>query len=230
MNKAMRVLHFLLSIWLTLTFVSCGATREYRASRKVQKKKEKDLKAEIQRRAIKEARKEAKKFRRQGYTVTPGSLPMDKMLEQTWMKLLERDENGEPVYIAADGNAVAQTRTAAEMQALEVAKLNLAGQLETIVRSIVEANIANAQLNTEEAASVTRVLQGAKNIIATRLERVDPVFKIYRNLPNKHVEVNVKILYPRRQAIETAKKAIKEKMEQDLEKIQDKLDKLLGLE
>ena len=42
--------------------------------------------------------------------------------------------------------------------------------------------------------------------------------------------MNVKILYPRRQAIETAKKAIKEKMEQDLEKIQDKLDKLLGLE
>lgn len=203
----------------------CGSSQE-----RALKKKEKGLKAEIEKKAIKLARKEAKKFKKQGYQVTPGSLPMEKMLETTWMKLLEKDSEGNPIYISADGNAVAQTRTAAEMQALEVAKLNLAGQLETIIRSIVEANIANAQLNNEEAASVTKVLQGAKNIIATTLEQVDPAFKIYRNLPNKNVEVNVKILYNRKQAIETAKKAIKQEMEKDLDKIQQKLDKLLGLD
>jgi limonene-1,2-epoxide hydrolase len=222
MKRVQRILAFVLALVL---IGGCSTSQE-----RALKKKEKGLKAEIEKKAIKLAQKEARKFKKQGFEVTPGSLPMEKMLEATWMKLLEKDSEGNPIYIAADGNAVAQTRTAAEMQALEVAKLNLAGQLETIIRSIVEANIGNAQLNNEEAASVTKVLQGAKNIIATTLEQVDPAFKIYRNLPNKNVEVNIKLLYNRRQSVETAKKAIKQEMEKDLEKIQHKLDKLLGLD
>lgn len=199
-------------------------------SAQITKEERKTLRREMNREAIKQAKKEAKRFRKMGYDVPPGSLPMEKSLEYTWLKLLQRDEEGKAVYLSADGNAVGETRTAAEMQALEVAKLNLAGQLETIIRSIVEANIANAQLNNQEAASVTKVIQGAKNIIATKLGPVEPTFKIFRNLPNKNVEVNLKLLHNRRDAIEVAKKAIREELEKDLQNIQHKLDKLLPIQ
>ncbi|MCZ2356770.1 MAG: hypothetical protein LC115_08820 [Bacteroidia bacterium] len=190
---------------------------------------EKEIRAEIKSKALKEARKEAKKYKKQGYDVAPGSLPMEKMLEKTWYKLLEEDEKGELAYISADGNAVAETKTAADLQAFETAKLNLAGQLETIVRAIVESNIANAQLNVEEAASVTKVLTGAKNIIATKLERVDPVFKIYRII-GKNVETNVKIVYKKSTALNTAKQAIREELEKGTQELQQKLDKILQLQ
>ncbi|MEN3041275.1 MAG: hypothetical protein ABDH66_07040 [Bacteroidia bacterium] len=191
---------------------------------------EKEAKREIQRRAIKEARKEAKKFKRAGYEVTPGSLPMEKQLEYTWIRLYQRDNQGQAVFLSADGNAVAETRTAAEMQAIEAAKLNLAGQLETFIRAIIEANIANAQLNTQEASSVTEFLAAAKNIIATSIGPVEPAFKIYRNLPNKNVEVNVKLLVNREQVLLQAKKQIREELRERLKGLQDKVDKLLPLQ
>ena len=191
---------------------------------------DKEAKQEIQRKAIKQARKEAARFKKEGYDVTPGSLPMEKQLEYTWIRLYQQDETGQPKFLSADGNAVAQTRTAAEMQALEAAKLNLAGQLETFIRAIIEANIANAQLNTEEAASVTEFLAGAKNVIATTLSGVNPVFKIYRNLPNKNVEVNLKILVDREQVTLQAKKAIREELKERLKGLQEKVDKLLPLQ
>ncbi len=191
---------------------------------------EKEAKKEIQRRAIKEARKEAKRFKRAGYDVTPGSLPMEKQLEYTWIRLYQRDAQGQAVYLSADGNAVAETRTAAEMQAIEAAKLNLAGQLETFIRAIIEANIANAQLNAQEASSVTEFLTAAKNVIVTSIGQVEPAFKIYRNLPNKNVEVNVKLLVNREQVLQQAKKQVREELRQRLQGLQDKVDKLLPLQ
>lgn len=191
---------------------------------------DKEIKREIQRKAIKEARKEAKRFKKQGFDVTPGSLPMEKQLEYTWIRLYQRDEQGQPVYLSADGNAVAETRTAAELQAIEAAKLNLAGQLETFIRAIIEANIANAQLNTEEATSVTEFLAGAKNVIVTTLGQVEPAFKIYRNLPNKNVEVNVKLLVNRDQVLLQAKKQVRDELKERLKGLQHKVDKLLPLQ
>lgn len=191
---------------------------------------EKEIKREIQRNAIKEARKEARRFKKQGFDVTPGSLPMEKQLEYTWMRLYQRDEKGQSVYLSADGNAVGETRTAAELQAIEAAKLNLAGQLETFIRAIIEANIANAQLNTEEATSVTEFLAGAKNVIVTTLGQVEPAFKIYRNLPNKNVEVNVKLLVNRDQVLLQAKKQVRDELKERLKGLQNKVDKLLPLQ
>lgn len=191
---------------------------------------DKEIRKEIKRKALKEARKEAKRFKKAGYDVTPGSLPMEKQLEYTWMRLYERDAKGQSVYLSADGNAVAETRTAAEMQALEAAKLNLAGQLETFIRAIIEANIANAQLNNEEASSVTEFLTAAKNVIATAIGQVEPAFKIYRNLPNRSVEVNVKLIVNRDQVTQEAKKRIREELKERLKGLQEKVDKLLPLQ
>jgi hypothetical protein len=50
---------------------------------------------------------------------------------------------------------VAETQTAAKLQATETAKLELAGQINTQVAALIENSIANQQLNTEEAASIT---------------------------------------------------------------------------
>ncbi|MCX7764548.1 MAG: hypothetical protein N2253_06630 [Bacteroidia bacterium] len=191
---------------------------------------EKEARNEIKQKAIKQARKEAKRFKKMGFDVTPGSLPMEKQLEYTWIRLYQRDANGQSIYLSADGNAVAETRTAAEMQAIEAAKLNLAGQLETFIRAIIEANIANAQLNTEEASSVTEFLTAAKNVIVTSIGQVEPSFKIYRNLPNKNVEVNVKLLVSREEVLQQAKKQVREELRQRLKGLQEKVDKLLPLQ
>lgn len=76
----------------------------------------KDLKKEIKKKAIREARKEAKKLKKEVYAVSV-ALPMEKQLETTWMKQYEQDENGYPLNIVSTRNSVAETQSAAKIQA-----------------------------------------------------------------------------------------------------------------
>jgi hypothetical protein len=68
------------------------------------------------------------------------------------------------------------------MQAIELGKLQLAGLIQTNMSSLISSNVGNAQLSTQEAASVTEVVQSAKNIIAVELGCVDPSFNFLRTL------------------------------------------------
>ena len=53
----------------------------------------KDTKKQISGKSVKQARKEAKKFINEGFYVAPGALPLDKQLENAWMKQYEMDQN-----------------------------------------------------------------------------------------------------------------------------------------
>lgn len=185
--------------------------------------KKKDLKA------IKQAKKESKKMKKEGWNVAPGALPLEKSLERSWSLLLDMDEKGRKKYIDADGNAVAESKSAADIQALELAKLNLAGQLETEIAALIEASVANQQLSREDAASVTKVVAGSKNMIKNTITQVDPVYKVYRDVGKKNVEVQLKIFYNRDEAYNNAKKVVRKKLEEETTIIHQKLDNLLDL-
>lgn len=188
---------------------------------------DKEMKKELKNKAIKEARKEAKKLKKEGWKTMPGELPMEKMIENAWMKKLSEDDNGNARYITSDGNGVAQTKTVAEAQAMEFAKLQLAGTIETKIASIIDGNIANEQLSTEDAASVTQIVQSSKNIIAQELGYVNPAFKLYREVGNKNVEVQVRLYYETKQSLTIAKKAIRRDLREKLKKTDEEVDKLL---
>jgi hypothetical protein len=188
---------------------------------------EKELKKELQDKAIKEAKKEAKTLSKQGWKTMPGELPMSKMIEDSWMKKVAEDENGNPKYITADGNGVAETKTVAEAQAIEFAKLQLAGTIESNIASIVKGNLANAQESTQEATSITELVMSSKNIIAQQLGYINPAFKLYRDLKDKTIEVQVRIFYETSQSLAIAKKAVKKELKEKLKKTDEEVDKLL---
>jgi hypothetical protein len=188
-----------------------------------------ELRKDLKNKAIKEARKEAKKMEKAGWTVAPGSIPMAKILENTWMKQVAVDETGNARYIYADGNAVAETKSAAEMQAIEFGKLQLAGLIQTNMSSLISANLGNAQLSTEDAASVTEIVQSAKNIIAMELGYVDPSFKLLKSIGKDKVEVQVRLFYDTKQSLVIAKKVVREELKNKLQLNEEKLEKLMGM-
>jgi len=188
----------------------------------------KELGKEMKSKAIKEARKEAKKLTKDGWYVPPGSLPLDKLIENAWMKQLEMKEDGSVRYIFADGNGVAESKSAAELQAIELGKLLLAGQIETQMNALISANVGNAQLTTEEAASVTEVVASAKNIIATELGYVNPSFKLYKDIKKGTIEVQSRLFYDTEQSLQIAKKVVREEIKNKLKLNEEKLEKLMG--
>jgi hypothetical protein len=176
----------------------------------------------------KQARKDAKKMEKEGWYLAPGSIPLTQVLQDALLKQVMVDDSGNVKFIYADGNAVAETKTAAEMQAMEVGKLQLAGMIQTNISSLISANIGNSQLSTQEAASVTEVVQSAKNIIAVELGYVDPTFKLFKNIGRDRVEVQVRLFYEIKQSFDIAKKVLRKELKGKLNLNEQKLEKLIG--
>jgi len=186
----------------------------------------KDIKKDIHQKAMKEARKEAKKLKKEGFKVAPGQLPMDKQIESTWVKRYETDEKGNKKWFVVDARAVGETHSAAKMQAYEVAKVNLAGQIGTEVAGLIETNIANAQLNAEEAASVTETVATFKSIVGSKLGRTSTFFEADKTV-GKNTEIFITIGYSYDAAVEMAKDMIRKGLKEKTKVQSDKLDKIL---
>ena len=177
-------------------------------------------------RAPREVRQTAKDYEKQGYKVAVGAPTIEMQLTEAWMKRQETDENGYPKFFVGDATSVGETQIAAKLQATEAAKLDIAGQIASSVAALIENNIANSQMNTEEAASVTKTVAASKSLIAEKLGRTLPLVELYRNI-GKNMEANVSLAYSQEMAMETAKQTIRKSLEEETEIMQDKLDKLM---
>jgi len=190
---------------------------------------EKELKKDVSSKAMKSARKEAKKYSRDGYYVAPGAPLLDKQLENAWIMQAEKNDNNEDKYIVATGNSVAENQTSAKFQAMETAKLELAGLISTQLAAIVQNNIVNQQDNSEEAKSVLKTVAASENLIAQELGRVLTIVEMYKKI-GKNIEANVRLAYDTNTAYDLADKVIRKSLEDDGKNLQEKLNRLLNRE
>lgn len=185
-------------------------------------------KAELNEKASKAARKEAKRLAKEGWQAAPGALPLDKQLDKSYIMQQEFDEDMFPKYIMGEAMSIGENYDAAKMQAQELAKQSLAGQIQTEVTALIENTVANNQLAAEEATSVTKMVAAAKAIITQKIGRVITVVEVYRTLQNKNKEVRVYIAYNSKMAKAAAKSAIRDELAKEGESLQKKLDEALG--
>lgn len=189
-------------------------------------KNEKVLNKDLQKKAIKAARKEAKKLTKEGFRTPVGKLPLDKQLETAWQKQAEMDMEGNPYWYIASSRAIGGNQSSAALQATNAAKIDLAGQIQTKVSQLIEAKVANDDMGQEEAASLSNVVASSKSIISGTLGRTIPLVEVYRTLPNKNVEVMVTIGYSMQTANQEAIKAIRQELAGKSEELAKELDKL----
>ena len=175
------------------------------------------------------AKKEAKEMEKQGFETPPGAPPLEFVLQDAWEKAYEKTEEGDTKYLTADGSAIAGNSTAAEAQAIEMARIQLAGSIGSKVASLVSANVANTELSDQEAETITEFVQSSKNIIAQKLGHVDPAFKVSRRLKNGNVETKVRLFYDTKQSLKIARQAIKENLKDKVKTNEEDLRKLMGM-
>lgn len=186
-------------------------------------------KSELNEKATKTARKEAKKLEKEGWKTAPGALPLEKQMDKSYLMQMEYDDNMYPKYIMSEGMSTGENYDAAKMQALELAKQNLSSQIQTEITALIENSVATSQLAAEEAASVTKSISAGKSLITQSLGRTITVVECYRTLPNKNKEVLLRIAYNGEMAKAVAKKAIRENLEGDANALQGKIDNALGI-
>ncbi|MDE6807021.1 MAG: hypothetical protein K2I98_00980, partial [Prevotella sp.] len=163
--------------------MACVALSSSAQISKEQMKERRELtkvsKSELNTKATKAARKEAKTLKKDGWTTAPGALPLEKQLDKSYLMQMEYDEDMYPKYLMGEAMSIGENYDAAKMQALELAKQNLAGQIQTEITALIENTVSNRQLEAEEAASVTQSVMTAKNLISQSIGRTITVVEVY---------------------------------------------------
>lgn len=184
--------------------------------------------SELNAKATKAARKEAKALKKDGWLVAPGQLPLEKQLDKSYSMYYEYEESGLPKYIIGDAMSSGKVYDAAKMQALELAKTNLASQIQTEVTALIESTLANEQISQDDAESIARTVSASKNLIVQRLGRTITVVECYRKLANGTMEVRVTVAYNAKMAIDAAKAIIKAQLDEKGQDLHEQLDAMWG--
>lgn len=183
---------------------------------------------ELNQRATKSARKEAKRLAKEGWTVAPGTLPLEKQLDRTYLMQYEFTDATTPAYIMGNGMSTAGNYDAAKLQAMELAKFDLISQLQSDITAMVENTVANDQLSESEAASVTRTVMASKNVMSQKLGRLTPVLETYRPAANGNKEVLVRIAYSLNDARKMALGAVRDELSARGDTLHTRIDALLS--
>lgn len=210
-------------IMLSALSVSISHAQISKEQRKERTELAKLTKKELGARATKTARKEAKRMRKEGWNTTPGALPIEKQLDKSYMLQYEYTSDMFPKYIIGEAMSIGENYDAAKMQALELAKQNLVGQIQTEMTALLENTVANKQLSAEQAASITETVMASKNVISQSLGRVIPLVEVYRVLGNKNKEVLVRIAY----SADAAKEAVRKTLTDKADNLHEQIDQYL---
>ena len=186
--------------------------------------KVKENNAALKAKASKEARKEANRLKKEGWTVIPGGLPLEKQVERVWMFQEDYDDDMKHKYILGNNTSTAENVAAGQSQATELARMDLAGQIGSESTGIVENMIANKMLADDQAASITTTLLENKSIFSQKLGRVEPVMMIMRvNKNNNNKEVRVVLVAKASSIKEIAKEAVRNELEKQNKELSEEL-------
>ena len=186
--------------------------------------KVKENNAALKAKASKEARKEANRLKKEGWTVIPGGLPLEKQVERVWMFQEEYDDDMKHKYVLGNNTSTAENVAAGQIQATELARMDLAGQIGSESTGIVENMIANKMLADDQAASITTTLLENKSIFSQKLGRVEPVMMIMRvNKNNNNKEVRVVLVAKASSIKEIAKEAVRNELEKQNKELSEEL-------
>ena len=227
MKKVTKILGIILMVSIAFN-LNAQTTKQEKQEIKAQQKQQKEVRSDLYKKSGKDAQKQAKKFKKEGWKTF--GLPIDKQLEEAWMKQYEKDASGYPRYIVASTQVVANSVSAAQMQAENLAKVRIAGAIQTNVASLVDMAVANQEISQKEAASITKAVENSKNIVSQKLGRVVKVLEIYRTKPNNNVEVRITMVYDMRAAMTLAQQIVLEELKNDLELNKAQLEKMMGID
>ena len=191
-------------------------------------KKVKENQAALKEKASKDAKKEAKRLQKEGWTVSPGGLPLEKQVDRLYMFLEDYDDDMEPVYVDGEGRSIAENFAAAQIQATELARMNIASKISSEATGIVDNMVANKMLADDQAASITTTLVENKSIFSQKLGRVQTPLTVTRELKNKNKEVMVRMVTKVSSIKEIAKEAVRAELEKEGKELSEELKAYFG--
>lgn len=202
--------------------------KQQKKENKEQQKDQKEIRKAVYKKDEKAALKEAKKLEKEGWKTM--GLPIAKQLDETWVKMYDREPNGYPRYIWAQEMATANTFAVAQSQADNIAKLRIAAQVSSSIAALTDIALANNEISAKDAASITKTVENAKVIVSQKLGRTFKTMEIYQEFSNGNYRVRVTMLYDMKAAVAIAREVMLDELKKDSDLNKAQLEKLLGMD
>lgn len=213
-----KILFLLVAFLLGSTMVGYAQTRgQVEAQMKEVRKRHK---------TEKQAKDEAKKREKQGWTVMEGSLPMASQFEENFTRQHMLDEDGDQMYYFGHGTYRTDDKNAAYKNACLVARQDIASQLETELVEAFNTDVRSQKMSSEESVTVSKAFAEGKAVVTAKLAGVRPLVRIYRRDKYQY-EVEVEMFYSREKARELARDAIREKLANEESGLRNVVDDLM---
>ncbi|MBQ7426751.1 MAG: hypothetical protein IJV20_05825 [Prevotella sp.] len=149
----------------------------------------------------KDAKKEAKVLKKEGWKVPAGSFSIERQLTQAYQLQSEVDMDRQPKYNFGQAISRGSFYDAAKMQAVELAKADLAGNILTDLTTIVSTKLENRQISSDKANSASEIIREGEAVVSQKLDSPIQLVEIYRTLKDGTVEVQIRLAYDKEKGI-----------------------------
>ena len=223
MRKEKLVLFILMAVFVVSSYAqNFEEQREERLKiYKASKKKNKD-------KALILSEEDAEQLLNDGWKTTPSALPLERQMDAMYIMQMEYDSKLFPAYVMAEANSVNQDYNEAKNRAVELAKSVLVEKIQSEISLQIDWAIKTELIESKEGEALIKSLKAAKNSISQNLEDVMIVEDIYRITSSKRFEVRVTIACTADVAKKALKDAVNADLEQNSEKLQQRLDDYFG--
>ena len=218
-------------IILVLMSVICASAMFAQTSKNEMKEMIKARKAalnytesQLKTKVLKDAKKQAKLMKKEGWLPAVGTLDIEKQLTDVYVKQFATDGNF-PRYIIGKGIAQSSTLGMARKHAIARARVDIANQMSEEVAALTEMTESNVELSKQDVETVAKMLETSKLLSQKSLGKTEVISETYRNGQDK-TEVQVIVCYESKEAI----KSLLESFDNENSEIKEKLEKLLNKE
>lgn len=179
----------------------------------------------------KEAKKQAKELKKEGWKVPAGDILEAQLTEsQLYGAELMADENGAPTkrYILHTAVTTSGTYNAGYAAARNNAQIELAAMLKTEIVAAMQGKLDNAQTSAINATTVDKFNQRAKAIVDQAVTNALPIVRIYRTLPNNNYQVQVRIAFDKKELAARLKRNMQKELENEGDELNGIVDDILS--
>ena len=160
----------------------------------------------IMKQATKDAKKQVKELKKDGWKVAVGAKPMESQL--TDLFVMERGgKAGLPQYIVGRSEALSGSYAAARQIAVSRDRAEVASTINTKVAGILESTLTNVQTSSVDVATVQKDVSTAKQLVDQTLDKADIIFEIYREV-NNNTQFQVGVAFHDSKALEILKQSM----------------------
>lgn len=159
---------------------------------------------------MKTIRKEMRHYEMEGWKLAPGP-PFEHQLVIAYQMANELDECGNKKFVIGEAFMIDSVYDTARFRALNLAKLNIANQIEEEIILQFETIIDHPESSTLLFESV----MNCTNSVAQKMGRIITPVDVYRELSNGYVEVYIKAFIQHNKAINIFLETIQEELQLD---------------